>query len=283
MAQIMALEGHCERIVQPILGQHMVWRTVGQGPHLVLLHGGHGCWLHWARVIPELSSHFTLWLPDMPGFGESNLCPTPGSPQGLNELVSQLRHSLDGLLGARTPIRLAGFSFGGLVAALLAAERTHIERMVLVGPAGHGGQRRQNTLPLPWRDLDPERAPAQWAKRMRHNLLAQMLHNETAVDELAMEIHWRGCMHTRFRSKPFSRSSSLMPALSCYSGEVLTLWAENDVTATPRDMPDYFAPDGVARKRQIIGGAGHWLMHEAPERTAALLKGMFCPAIPDWV
>lgn len=268
MAQIAALDSRCERIDHPILGQHMVWRTVGQGPHLVLLHGGHGSWLHWARVIPALSERFTLWMPDMPGFGESSLCPTPSSPQGLNELVSQLRHSLDELLGASTPIRLAGFSFGGLVASLLTAERALIKGIVLIGPAGHGGQRRQATTPLPWRDLDPDGAPENWARRMRFNLLAQMLHREAAVDELAMETQWRGCMNTRFRSKPFSRSAALGPALARYTGKVLTLWAEHDVTTTPHDMPGDMTPD-AARQCVIVEGAGHWLMHEDPTTTTA--------------
>ena len=270
-AQMAALEADCERIAQPILGQHMVWRRVGHGPPLVLLHGGHGCWLHWARVIPVLSSSFNVWMPDMPGYGESTLTPTGG----LDELVAQLRHGLDALLGADTPIRLAGFSFGGLVSALLAAQRGHVELLVLVGPAGHGGRRRQNTSPLPWLDLDPDRDPGQWAQRMRHNLLAQMLHSEAAVDALAMEIQWRGCLNTRFRSKPFSRSAALVPALSRYPGEVLTIWAEHDVTAAPHEMTDDASPDGAARKRLIVGGAGHWLMHERPAKTASLMKSGF--------
>ena len=267
-AQIAALESACERISQPILGHHMVWRRLGSGPDLVLLHGGHGSWLHWARVIPELSSRFSLWMPDLPGYGETTLTPTGG----LAELVAQLRQSLDALLGDHTPILLAGFSFGGLVSAQLAAQRGHVERLVLIGPAGHGGPRRQTVSPLPWRDLDPDADPVGWANRMRHNLLAQMLHNEAAVDRLAMEIQWRSCLNTRFRSKPFSRSAALALALGRYPGEALTIWGEHDVTSSPQDMVDDRAPDGAARQRLIVGGVGHWLMHECPATTATLMK-----------
>lgn len=267
-AQIAALESACERISQPILGHHVVWRRVGSGPPLVLLHGGHGSWLHWARVIPELSSSFNLWMPDMPGYGESTLTPSGG----LTELVAQLRQSLDALLGAHTPILLGGFSFGGLVSAQLAAQREHVQRLVLIGPAGHGGRRRQTVSPMPWRDLDPDADPVGWAERMRHNLLAQMLHSESAVDGLAMEIQWRSCVNTRFRSKPFSRSGALAPALQAYPGATLELWAEHDVTATPHELEDRAAPGGAPRKRLIVGGAGHWLMHECPATTALLMK-----------
>lgn len=246
----------------------MVWRRVGSGPPLVLLHGGHGSWLHWARVISELSSSFCLWMPDMPGYGETTLTPTGG----LSELVAQLWRGLDGLLGAHRPILLAGFSFGGLVSAHLAAQRGHVQRLVLIGPAGHGGPRRQTVLPLPWRDLDPDADPVGWEDRMRHNLLAQMLHSEAAVDGLAMEIQWRGCLNTRFRSKPFSRSAALAPALSRYPGEALTIWAEHDVTAAPQDMVDGFAPAAGRRQQLIVSGAGHWLMHECSAATASLMK-----------
>lgn len=269
--QIAALDSACERISQPIQGQQMVWRRVGQGKHLVLLHGGHGCWLHWARVIPELSSHFSLWIPDMPGYGESTLTPTGG----FDELVVQLQHSLDALLGADTPILLGGFSFGGLVSVRLAAHRGHIESLVLLGPAGHGGRRRQAASPMPWRDLDPDRDPGEWAGRMRHNLLAQMLHAESAVDDLAMEIHWRSCINTRFHSKPFSRSSALAPALRAYPGPVLEIWGEHDVTATPHEMADASLLGGAPRKRCIVGGSGHWLMHEMPDTAVMLMKNGF--------
>lgn len=267
-AQIAALEAACECIKQPILGHHVVWRRVGSGPPLVLLHGGHGSWLHWARVIPELSSSFSLWMPDMPGYGETTLTPSGG----LTELVAQLRQGLDALLGAHTPILLGGFSFGGLVSAQLAARRDHVERLVLIGPAGHGGRRRQTVSPMPWRELDPDADPVGWAERMRHNLLAQMLHSEAAVDGLAMEIQWRSCVSTRFRSKPFSRSGALTPALDVYSGATLELWAEHDVTATPLEMVDRAVPGGAPRQRLVVGGAGHWLMHECPAIAALLMK-----------
>lgn len=266
-AQIAGLDAVCERIALPLQGQHVVWRKVGSGRPLVLLHGGHGCWLHWARMIPDLSAHFTLYLPDLPGYGESTLEPS----DGLHALVNQLQASLDALVGAQTQVLLAGFSFGGLVGAQLAVQRGHVKRLVLIGPAGHGSRRRQTELPLPWRHLDPQADPGPWAERMRHNLLAQMLHSESAVDELAMEIQWRGCLNTRFHSKPFSRSAALAPALRQLNADCLQLWAEHDVTATPDELVDEAVPGGAFRKRLVVGSAGHWLMHECPAQTAQLM------------
>ena len=45
------------------------------GPILVMLHGGYGSWMHWLNNIYELSKKFRIVVPDMPGFGESELLP----------------------------------------------------------------------------------------------------------------------------------------------------------------------------------------------------------------
>ena len=47
----------------------VVWRIWGSGPPLVLLHGGTGSWMHWVRNIEDLSTSFTLIVPDLPGLG----------------------------------------------------------------------------------------------------------------------------------------------------------------------------------------------------------------------
>jgi pimeloyl-ACP methyl ester carboxylesterase len=44
----------------------------GAGRPLVLVHGGHGSWLHWVRNIEALSAKRTLWIPDLPGYGDSS-------------------------------------------------------------------------------------------------------------------------------------------------------------------------------------------------------------------
>ena len=261
--QMAELDASCERIRLPMGHHHMVWRRVGSGPPIALLHGGHGSWLHWARVIPALSRHFTLWVPDMPGYGETTLTPA----HGLDELLRWLAHGLDGLVGTTAPVSLLGFSFGGLVAAKLAVMRGHTDRLALIGPAGHGGVRRARHALRPWRGLDPDANADQWLETMRFNLAAHMLHNASAVDALAIEIQWQGCLHTRFHSKPFSRSSELRVALGRFNGPILELWGEHDVTGAPHLM---CAERPFVRRhhhRVTVENAGHWLMHEAPSET----------------
>src|SRR5262245_66454455 len=61
----------------------MVWRVWGAGDPLVLFHGGSGSWTHWIRNIPELSRHYELWVPDIPGLGSSAMPPQTWIPASI--------------------------------------------------------------------------------------------------------------------------------------------------------------------------------------------------------
>jgi pimeloyl-ACP methyl ester carboxylesterase len=129
-------------------GRYVCWRGFGKGRPLVLIHGGHGNWLHWARNIDALAAEHAVWVVDMPGYGDSDE-PAPGG--GLPSLVDPLVATLDQLVGAQSPVDLAGFSFGGLVASHMACLRPQIRRLALLGPAGHGGRRRPRGELQPWK------------------------------------------------------------------------------------------------------------------------------------
>ena len=243
-------------------GRHVCWHEFasneGDGPPLVLLHGGHGNWQHWARNIEALATRFTVWVPDMPGYGESDTPPEPT----LASLVNLLQATLDQLLGAATPIRLAGFSFGGLVAATLAAQRPHIERMALLGPGGHGGPRRPAGALVSWRAAKESGDAEALAQVMRHNLGVHMLHEPQSIDAEAVRIHTAACLSTRFYSKGISHAGGLAAALARYNGPLLLAWGEHDVTAVPEVTARTFSEGRVDCETHIVPGAGHWVQFE---------------------
>ncbi|MCM3609274.1 alpha/beta fold hydrolase [Cupriavidus pauculus] len=253
-------------------GSRMVWRRFGAGPHVLLVHGGHGSWLHWVRNVAALSARHTVWVPDLPGFGASGN-PGDGALQTLVDTIvagfAQL--PVDG------PVDVIGFSFGGLISSHLARALPSVRALALLGPGGHGGVRRQTIDLLDWR-----RAPdaAALAETMRHNIGAFMIADPHKIDALAVLAYTESCRHTRFRSKHISRAGGLAQALDLLDAHggreqepmpILIAFGEHDVTADPAAVLAAFVDGRPHRHGAILAGAGHWVQYEAHDAVNALL------------
>ena len=254
-------------VTLPASDARIVWRRFGSGPPVVLLHGGHGNWLHWARNVQALAARHSVWVPDLPGYGDSA---APAAPT-LASLVALTRASLDQLVGPATPAAVAGFSFGGLLAAALAAERGAVSRLALLGPAGHGGPRRPRSALRPWQPAHARGDAQARDDALRHNLGAHMLYGADSIDAVALHIHRAACLATRFRSKAISRAGTLPALLAQYAGPVLLAWGEHDVTADPEATRSLLAHCTGPTRFTVLPGAGHWVQYEAAEATNALL------------
>jgi 2-hydroxy-6-oxonona-2,4-dienedioate hydrolase len=263
-----ALDAAAERVTATVNGCPVVFRRFGKGPALVLLHGGHGSWLHWVRNIEALSRKHTLLIADMPGYGDSGV---PGGEQTLDLIVDTLAAAIDQLLGEGEQYDIAGFSFGGLVAATLATRRTTVRRVVLLGPGGHGTPRRERLGMLNWRDLP---SGEERDARLHHNLAALMLHEVAAIDAVALALHRDSCVKTRYRSKNLSRRGALLPALEKLAERqvpVLLVWGEHDVTAVPSQAGPAMLAGAPQAELVVVPNAGHWLQYEAAEAADRLL------------
>ena len=267
--RIVALDMHAERHDVDLLdGRRMAWRRFGDGPPLVLIHGGHGSWLHWVRNIDALSASRSLWLPDLPGYGDSD----PIEPNGIEEIIDAVAYSIDRLIGAGKPIDLGGFSFGGLVASRVAASRGGVRKLAVIGTAGHGLKSRYTLEMRNWRLA---REPgALWAA-LRNNLAALMIHDPRDIDPLALEVHRACCTATRFRSKTISRSSLLAPILEGVDAPVLLVWGEHDVTTQPEAAARSIAAHRTGIEWRIVAGAGHWAQYERADAVNRLLLDWF--------
>ncbi|NIP83365.1 MAG: alpha/beta hydrolase, partial [Actinobacteria bacterium] len=85
-------------------------RAWGEGPTVVLLHGGSGSWTHWIRVVPGLARGRRVLAADLPGLGDSAM-PAPGYTAP--SLASAVAQGIEALAPGPGPIRVVGFSFGG--------------------------------------------------------------------------------------------------------------------------------------------------------------------------
>jgi pimeloyl-ACP methyl ester carboxylesterase len=277
-AVIDALHARLQTRLTQHAGCETCWHHLGDGPPLVLLHGGHGSWLHWVRNVEALAATHQVWVPDMPGFGESDDLPcSPHDPQRLVRLAETLAAGIDELCGAQQAIDLAGFSFGGLVSAEVARQRGGVRRLALIGPAGHRTPRRPIEPLRDWRVPDPAVRRA----ALQQNLLTFMLGHPARAqreDPLAYAVHAWSCEHTRFRSKSLSVAGDLLAHLVSYPNPLLVLWGEHDVTATPREAGLRLAA-GLQHSSpcvsEVVPDAGHWLQYEAADEVNQRLGKWF--------
>jgi pimeloyl-ACP methyl ester carboxylesterase len=176
------------------------------------------------------------------------------------------------LFGSDTPFDLAGFSFGGLVSANLAAKGLSVRRLALLGPGGHGGPRRERGKLVNWKRAETYE---DLLEAMRFNLWAHMIYADTHIDDFAMGIHTYSCINTRFRSRGISGRGLLGPALDLYNGETLIIWGEHDITCTPEYLMTQMIDGHARRQGLILSGVGHWVNYEAIEPVNILLKDWF--------
>ena len=100
--------------------------------NLVLLHGIGASAERWSNVIPFLSKHFRIIVPDIIGFGYSD---KPTVEYNMPFFVKFLEDFLNSLGVKKASI--GGSSFGGLVAAEFAIKNTNmVNKLILVSPAG---------------------------------------------------------------------------------------------------------------------------------------------------
>ncbi len=105
----------------------------GRGPPIVLLHGLAGSAYTWRRVVPHLVNRHRLIALDLKGFGRSD------KPFDANYSVNDRAAIVYAFLRQRrlTQVTLAGHSFGGQIAVVLAiqlrrADPARISRLVLL-------------------------------------------------------------------------------------------------------------------------------------------------------
>ena len=118
-----------------IHGHKVAFRTAGEGPVVLLIHGMAGSSMTWHHILPALAQRFTIVAPDLLGHGES------GKPRrgeySLGAHANVLRDLLH-VLG-HEHATLVGQSLGGGVAMQLAYQYPErCERLVLVGSGGLG-------------------------------------------------------------------------------------------------------------------------------------------------
>lgn len=232
---------------------------------MVLVHGGHGSWLHWIANIEVLARDFRVMVPDLPGYGDSPPLP---SPPEVGALAEALGRAMDAAL-PRAAVHMVGFSLGGLIASRAAAARAvalpgGVASLSLVGSAASGTPRRPVGEMRSWRKLTGDAQNAM----LRHNMAVHMLADGGPDAELGFAAYAAAVRGTRVRGRGIAQGWRLAEVLRDFPAPVQFIWGGDDVTCTPDAMPSDLL---AGRRLTILSGVGHWAQFQAANAVNRLI------------
>lgn len=261
-----------QRAVTVHEGVQTVWHVWGAPDQacVVLLHGGSGSWTHWVRnIAPLLRAGWRVLVPDLPGFGDSEL------PPGASDVPQLPVHLHAGLqqLAPVGPVQVVGFSFGGMTGALWLAEHPDdAAALVLVGAPGLGLTVPERIALKGWRHLPT--AEQQNAVH-RHNLMALMFERSESLDDLALALHAANVARDRMPRRRLSSTPIVAEALPRVKARVSAIYGEHDALyrgrlAEVRQALPRWAPHWG--QWHTVPGAGHWVGYEAADAFNTALQ-----------
>ncbi len=239
-------------------------REKGKGEPLLFLHGALGAGL-WSEGVELLAQDFCVLLPDHPGFGPSPL------PDWLTTMEDMVFHYLDLLdaLGLEAKVLVAGASFGGWIAAeLAAAHPERVKKLLLISAAGLRLPKVpiadvfrldfQALLPLVFHD--PSKALALIPKDLSPDTLVQIFHDRSALARLA----WHPYMH----------NPKLPRRLHRLRVPTLIVWGREDRFLPPVYAEEYARLIPQARV-VFLEGCGHEPLIEKPKECVQIARDFF--------
>ena len=257
-----SIEASSEKIETPCGAGTMVWRKWGEGPPLVLFHGGQGAWTHWIHNVLELARTHTVFAADMPGYGDSAALPEPVK---FEDITSTLIDGLERILPRQT-FDLMGFSFGSVIGGMVAAELgERVRTFIVVGPGGLGPTQRMEEF-ANWRLAGDSAA---LAEAHRHNLRVQMIADPARIDNLAVYLQTQNTARAITKSRRLIRpdSSVQKKSLPLVKARLHAIWGSQDSTAGPllAERGALLGELQPGAKYTLVPGAGHWVAFEDPK------------------
>lgn len=263
-------------------GQVMQTYETGDGPPLVLFHGGgvDSARLTWGAALPAIAARYHVYLADWPGYGGS---PLGHEVQSIDYLVGLAKGLLDAWRLDR-PVA-GGLSLGGGVALGLAlAHPQAVGALVLVD--SYGLQDRVAAHALSYLSIKPR---SLWSlyyryaagdRRRTRALLGAIFHDKSAitedlVDEAYAAVKQRGAGMAFYSTQRDELLSNRLK--TCYMDRLGEIAVPTLIVHGADDtaVPLRYAQEAAARiphsQLAIIPQAGHWPPRERPEAFNAVL------------
>lgn len=247
----------------------------GDGPTLVLLHGFATDKTIWLPLAKELSAHFHVIIPDLPGWGESSRSNT--ASYTIDAQAARLNAFVDALQLRR--FVLIGHSMGGAIAGVYAAAHPeHVAELALLDSYGLRG--KENAF---YRAARAGQNPFVFDDRagFQRLLALAFVQPPKVPGRIADVFVARNRVDRAFLERTFnalrdpSQYLSLQHRLDQLTMPVLGLWCRND------RLVDISALDSLRNglthapdiSTSVLNGCNHLPMLEKTEDTARILTG----------
>lgn len=247
----------------------------GTGPTLVLLHGFAADKTVWLPLAEQLSAHFHLVIPDLPGWGDSSRV------EGADYAVAAQATRLQAFVSALGLQRfvLVGHSMGGAVAGVYAADHPQgVAGLALLDAYGL----KATPSPLE-REVMAGRDPFVFDDRagLEHALALAFVHPPQMPGRIEDVFVARNRQarpmieRTLAQLRQPDNYLSLQRELGRLSMPVLGLWCREDrvVDASALDSLRDGLTQASSISSSLLNGCNHMPMMEKPEATAQVLTG----------
>lgn len=244
-----------------VFGHNMHVLKGGSGDSLVVLHHEIGS-AGWTPLHDRLAQDFTVYAPDLPGYGRSERLEWARHPRDLALVMQGLLDEL----GIQT-CTLVGLGFGGWLAAeMVPMNQGRFSELVLVGSMGlrpKSGEIMDQML-MTFDDY------------IRSGFIDVAAHDRILGEESTREQRalWSDARETtaRLAWKPYMFSHQLPHTLAGVRVPTLVVWGRQD-KIVPLACADQFVEALFHAKLAIIDDAGHFLDMERPVEIAELVRG----------
>jgi pimeloyl-ACP methyl ester carboxylesterase len=258
-----------KRLAEPVVGRRAeslagsdveVWRR-GNGAPILLLHGLHDVRPD-APFAERLAQMGEVVAPTHPGFGGTARKPEFST---LYDLIHHYRGVLEEFDGGATVI---GFSFGGWIAAELAAARAPMSKLVLVAPLGVKFSGREERDIAHFFNTEPrEMLRLGWSDSAARPKGAVGVGWPTMIDELddeeLLRLHASNDALSLYGWQPHMYNPRLKNWLHRIDVPTLVLWGANDGIVSP-DYGRRYADAIPGARFETIAKAGHHPELEQP-------------------
>lgn len=260
----------------------VAYEVFGEGPPVVLVHGTPSRSYLWRHVAPALADRFSVYVYDLPGFGDSE--PSEGQDVSLAAQGRALAELIEAW-GLEAPAVVGHDIGGGIVlrAHLLQGVRVRSIALldaVVLTPWGTQALKHVKEHLGAYRTMPTGVFEAYVAARLKET-------TERPMDKGAFEAYlsqWRGAKgqeaYLRKDEALVERDTAeVEPLLGSVRVPVQILWGEKDAWVDPSEAK-ILAGKLPGAGLEFVAGAGHFVMEDAPERVAELLLGFLADNSP---